>query len=268
MRSPRYILSSAFLLFLTGCATSGFLSEFNLISPQEELKLGEELSQNINKEYKVVKDEFVVNYVRSVGQRLAAVSQTANNPYQFNVLVDKNVNAFATPGWRMYVLTGLVGFADNEAEMAAVLAHELGHAEKRHPTQQLSRVMGTQMLMSIILGKNNEGATAQVVNLLAQGGISAYSRNAEREADTIAVNLLNRAGYDPGALVSFFEKLIELEQKQGASSGIALFSSHPDTAERIASAKNLIASFGTQRQTGVNLSGDFNELKKRVKTLE
>lgn len=251
-----------------GCATTDFLGGFNLISPEQELQLGNTLAEDLKKQTKPVEDPEIVQYVQSIGQRLVAVSKNPEEHYNFYVIEDPNVNAFAIPGPHLYVMTGLIAAADNEAELAAVIGHELGHAEHRHPTQQMSRAMGTQILLGIILGENPGALTQIGASLLTQGGLSAYSRSAENEADITAVYLLNRAGYDPMALATFFEKLEALEQQQGGGGvGISLFASHPATEQRILNVRNQIQEFGSLRATKLELVGDFDAIKTKVKAL-
>lgn len=259
-------LAAAAGVLLGGCATGGLLGDFNLISPEQEEQLGMELSQEIARQETVIEDPALAGYVREIGQNLVSVSMDPSRDYRFYVLKQDQVNAFAIPGGHLYVMTGLIEAADNEAELAAVMAHELGHAEERHPTESLSRQMGVQLLMEMILGENPGQLSQLASNLVATGGLRAYSRSAELEADRIAVHLLNRAGYDPAALNSFFGKLAALEQQSGGG-GPVFFSTHPPTPDRIGQAEQLIASFGGQRQRATSIVGGFEAAKARAAAL-
>lgn len=243
------------------------LGNFNMISPSQEQQLGVQLSDQITKESHVLQDAEINNYIQAIGNKLVAASKKPDEQYAFHVVDDKSVNAFAIPGGHLYVHTGLIAAAESEAELAAVMAHELGHAESRHPTKSMSRAMGMQMISGMILGKEPGQMQSAAANLITNGGISAYSRSAENEADSIAVYLLNRSGYDPYAMVSFFEKLLEIEQREGGggSIGMSLFASHPDTVDRINQVKLLIQSFGSERSSGVEIIGGFNKIKTKVK---
>ncbi len=225
------VVSAAFLL--SSCAGTGGLGEFNLISKSEERELGENLADEIARQGDLIDDPAVTTYINDVGYRLVAVSMRPDYPYEFHVIDKKEVNAFAIPGGHMYIHTGLILAADREAEVAGVMAHELGHAEERHTTQQLSRYYGLSLLTNVLLGKNPSQTEKVVSGLLGNMAIMKYSRDAEREADYIAVHLLHRAGYDPLALADFFRKLKEMhEQSPGPLE--SLFLSHPMTEDRIA----------------------------------
>lgn len=269
MRRSGFVLFPLFLLtFFWGCATTDFLGNFNLISTSEEKQLGMQLSDQIQKESKEIEDKNIAGYIQAIGQKLVSVSQKPGDPYTFHVLLDPSVNAFAIPGGHLYVNTGLIEAAGSEAEVAAVIGHELGHAESRHPTENMSRALGAQIVAGLILGKEPGALQQAAAGLIANGGLSAYSRSAEREADSIAVYLLNRAGYDPNAMVTFFEKLLEIEKQRGGGSiGISLFSSHPDTVERIDNSRKTIASFGNERSTAQEIIGGFQTIQQTVKGL-
>ena len=246
------------------CAGMGGLAGINLISESEELRLGEELSGEIAKQGDLLDDAAVTGYVSDVGYRLVAVSERPNYPYDFYVLRKEEVNAFAIPGGHMYIQTGLILAADREAELASVMAHELGHAEKRHSTQQLSRYYGFSLLTNVLLGKNPSQTQQIVSGLLGNVAIMKYSRDAEREADWIAVHLLYRAGYDPLALADFFRKLQEIhERRPGALE--SLFLSHPMTEERIASVEEEVRRLPPQRPTRTDNS-QFLRIQKRLKS--
>ncbi len=269
MRCCNLIFSVLLIGMISGCTTMNMLGDFNIISPTQEKQLGVQLSGQIAKDSHVLRDAEINNYVRAIGNKLVAASMKPGDKYTFHVVYDKSVNAFAIPGGHLYVHTGLITAAENEAELAAVMAHELGHAESRHPTKSMSRAMGMQMISSMVLGKEPGQMQSAAANLLTNGGISAYSRSAENEADSIAVYLLNRCGYDPHAMVAFFEKLLEIERREGGGSiGMSLFASHPDTVDRINQVKLLIQSFGAQRASGLEMIGEFKKVKNKVKSLK
>ena len=232
---------------LTGCSTGGMLGGFNLISEQKEQSLGEELGAELSKELVLVEDPEVLEYVRGIGQKLTSVSMSSDKPYQFYVAEDPEVNAFAIPGWRLYIHTGLIAAAKDEAELAAVMAHEIGHAEKRHGTQQLTRQMGAQLILGVALGEEQTNAK-KIAGLITNTGILSYGRSAEHEADDVAVHLLYRSGYDPNALPQFFETLLTINPTK-PSRVTSLFSTHPETQDRIRATQETIASLAPKTYT-------------------
>ncbi|MFH1743345.1 MAG: M48 family metallopeptidase [bacterium] len=259
-----WLLSGGMAMVLS-CAEMGGIGQFNLISETEEGRLGQELSQEISQQGEILNDAVVGEYISGIGKRLVAVSQRPDYPYQFYVIKKDEVNAFAIPGGHMYVQTGLILEAEREAEVAAVMGHELGHAERRHTTQQMSRAYGVSLLTSVLLG-DNPSQTQQIVSgLLGNATIMKYSRDAEREADWTAVHLLYRAGYDPTALAEFFKKLkAEEETKPGALE--ALFLSHPMTDERIANVEKEVSLLAPKKPTLTD-NQNFVRIKERVKGL-
>lgn len=253
-------------LSFSGCATGDLLGNFNLISPAEEQQLGQQIAAQIARDNAIVADPQVTGYINSIGQRLVDASMKPSAGYQFYVIEDESVNAFAIPGNHLYVQTGLIMAAETENELAAVMAHELAHAEQRHPTERLSRQMGAEMIAGMLLGRDSGAGVQQAAGMLVAGGISAYSRSAELQADEIAVYLMNRAGYDPRGLTSFFEKLVALEQQAGGG-GRSLFATHPPTPERIRAATQMIESFGAARSANTALVGGLDAVKARVSSL-
>jgi len=234
------ILSLLMTLMFSGCATGDLFGNFNLMSPAQEQEMGDNIARQIAEEKTIITDPEINQYINAIGERISAVSRNPERVYNFYVIEEPSINAFAIPGNHLYIHTGLIEASNTEAELASVMAHELGHSEERHPTEQLSRAMGTQMLMEIVLGERANQAVQTAANLAMRGGLSSYSRSAELQADRIAVRLLSNSGYDPNALVSFFGKLAELEAQQGGGGGASLFASHPPTQERINAANNLI----------------------------
>jgi beta-barrel assembly-enhancing protease len=266
MKYLSFLLPLLIVVLLAGCGTTDLLGNFNLISDEREQALGEELSKSIAEQENLVTDPVIHGYVEGIGRRLVSVSQTPHEPRFFYVLKKDEVNAFAIPGGHMYIQTGLIEAAETEAELAAVIAHELAHAEKRHPTQQLSRQMGTQFLFSIIMGENPSRTQEVVSTIMTTSGISAYSRSAEFEADRIGTWLLNRAGYDPSAMSSFFKKLVDMEKQQSSGGMRNLFASHPPTTERIDRVDGLVLTFNP-RSTKTAVIGNLAAIQSKIQQL-
>jgi len=230
-------------LALTGCATIRSL-ELNLLSTEKEIQLGGQLSAEVEKQEIVLDNAEMQAYVREIGGSLARFATRQDVEYTFTVIdAPDKVNAFALPGGYMYVYTGLMKICDNEAELAAVMAHEIGHVSGYHHGESISRQYGYNLIMSIILGEN-AGALAQLgAQIMGTAGAMFYSRENEREADSVGIDLLVQAGYNPGAMVGFMGKLLDEDQKRGGGRGLPIFASHPPTEERIERLETLAAQY-------------------------
>lgn len=177
--------------------------------------------------------------VQQIGSRIARVSDRQDVVYQFGVLKDKTVNAFSLPGGAVYVNTGLLGKA-TEDELAVVLAHEVGHVAARHAAKHLQSDLGFALLLEATRAAGAGGEAAQIANSLYGLLQSGYSRRDELEADRLAIKYSARAGYDPWAIVSFFEKMLAEEKESGVGRAVVWQSTHPLTSDRIAAAKKIL----------------------------
>jgi hypothetical protein len=208
---------------------------FNLFSKDQDIQLGKEAKAQVEKEMPVIRDAEIVNYVRGIGQRLAATPQAGGFPYTFDVVNDKNINAFALPGGPTFVNTGLIAAAENEAQLAGVMAHEISHVALRHGTNQASKANLIQlpaMLAGALAGRGGSmlGQLAQLgIGLGANSVLLKYSRNAERDADLLGARIMSEAGYNPVEMARFFEKL----EAESGSRGLEFFSSHPNPGNRV-----------------------------------
>ncbi len=253
-------LAAALLLSAGGCATLGGPA----LSLQEERRLGQEAQAEVERSMEISRDPVAVNYIRQVGERIVRTNDLTQFDYTFDVVDSPQVNAFAIPGGHLYVNTGLVCLSEREDELASVMGHEIGHAAERHAVAQMSAQQQTQAaalggaaLLSILLGMDPgqvSPAAAIPATLAAQGFLLKYSRDHEREADDLAVQYLHRAGYDPMAVASFFEKLDAQEQRR--PSGLtALLSTHPVTGDRIAATRAAAAQLAPRPSTSGAPSG-------------
>ncbi len=221
---------------LSGCATMEGGQPINLLSTQQEVQLGAQMAAQVEQQSKPYPDAAVQAYVRDIGARLAAAAPRQDVQYQFSVIDDPDtINAFALPGGYMYVYTGLMKFCDNEAELASVMAHEIAHVAAHHHGEMMTRQYGYNTIASLLLG-NQPGAMAQMVaQILGQGYAMRFSRANEAEADALGMDILFRAGYQPVAMLTFMNKMVQLEQQSGGRGpGLAIFASHPPSTERLA----------------------------------
>lgn len=242
----------------------------SIISQQEEQQIGDREHANIIKSYGgVVDDPKIAGYVAAIGGRLAAVSETPNTRWTFTVLDSPVVNAFALPGGYVYVTRGLLALANDEAELAGVIGHEIGHVTARHPAQRQTRGTFAQVgsiLASIglqVAGVDASGQIGQILQTGTQGYLASFSRTQELEADQLGIRYLARAGYDPQAAADFLKNLgaetalsARLSGKAYDPSRVEFLQTHPATPQRVQEARQIalsVAGSGTSRNRDVYL---------------
>ena len=261
-KQHRRTLAVTLVTFLAfSCGSGGGAGDFNLISIEEEWQLGQQLSQEVEKQVRLNNDPAVNAYVRQMGQRIVSTTSFANLPWNFHVVDDPAINAFAIPGGHVYVNTGLIQNADNASELAGVMAHEISHVLARHSTEQISRQYGLSILASLVLGQN-PGQLAQIAaQIVGTGAMARFSREAEREADELGIRAMYEAGYDPNGMATMFEEL--MEHQQGSPSRVEqFFSTHPLTEERIRESRNRAAQL--KGKNVVTDEPEFQNIKRRV----
>ncbi|MFN7937620.1 MAG: M48 family metallopeptidase [Bryobacteraceae bacterium] len=209
---------------------------WNLFSQAQDVQLGKEAAGEIEKQVAVVNNAQLVDYVNRIGKKLVAQPEAGQYPYTFKVVYDKSINAFALPGGPSYVHTGLIQAADNEAQIAGVLAHEVSHVALRHGTSQVTKAQAIQLLAGLggaMAGGGLLGQLAQVgAGLGANSLLLKFSRSAESDADLLGARMMAKAGYDPVEMARFFEKLEAQEQSSGRSIPQFL-SDHPNPGNRV-----------------------------------
>jgi predicted Zn-dependent protease len=205
------------------------------MSAEQEVEFGKAINQQlVSREIKLYKDPALNGYINQIGQRLAANRSRSNIPYTFQVVRDDGINAFATVGGFVYINTGTIKAADNEAQLASVMAHEIGHIEGKHVLKGIKKAAIEQGIASAA-GIDRNTAVQLGVQLALR---LPRSRQYEYEADERGLDMLGKAGYDPSAMIAFFEKLMD---KRGGSAPTFL-STHPATEDRIQAIKEKINS--------------------------
>ncbi|MDQ3798918.1 MAG: M48 family metallopeptidase [Acidobacteriota bacterium] len=233
-------------------------------SQEKELALGRQLAMQVEQQAKIVEDPVITEYVNRVGQNIVLHSD-AKIPFTIKVIQGDEVNAFALPGGYFYVYTGLILAADNEAELAGVMAHEIAHVAARHAMENSGK--GTLLNYGILAGIIFGGGIASTI-LQNVGGIGSslaffkFSRGAEVEADKLGVQYLYAAGYDPTAMSTMFEKLASRNKKK-PNSLAKLFSTHPQSADRRDNSLGLVARF-PEKQEYVISTSEFQRVKGRL----
>ena len=242
----------------------------NFYSIDKEIALGRQLAAEVEKSAKLINDPVVTEYVNRVGQNLVRNSD-ARVPFTIKVIDSDEVNAFALPGGFFYVNSGLILRADEEAELAGVMAHEIAHVAARHGTKNATKgeIMQWASIPLILLGPGGWAGYGlyQGLNLAIPIGFLKFSRDAEREADYLGLQYMYKAGYDPNAFVSFFEK-IEGEERRHPGSIPKVFSTHPPTPERVQKAQEEIATILPARDEYIVTTSEFDLVKARLGRIE
>jgi predicted Zn-dependent protease len=240
----------------------------NFYSIEKEIALGKQMAQEVERQAKIVDDATVAEYVNRLGQNLAHNSD-AIVPFTIKVIDSNEVNAFALPGGFMFVNTGLILKAQNEAELAGVLAHEIAHVAARHGTKQATRgeLVNLASIPLIFMGGWAGYAIRQAAGLAIPMGFLKFSRGMEQQADQLGLEYMYKAGYDPLAFLDFFERIQSLEKKKpGAISSV--FSSHPPTGDRIKRAQQEIQTELEARPEYVLDTSEFQDVHSHLSMLE
>ncbi len=262
----KHAFAAAAALVLAGAALAQQPRElkpgWNLFSKEQDIQLGREAAAEIEKQVVVVRDAQLNDYVRRIGERLAAAPEAGGFPYSFKVVADKSINAFALPGGPTYVHTGLIAAAENEAQLAGVMAHEISHVALRHGTNQASKANLIQLpavLAGAMVGSGSMlGTLAQLgIGLGANSVLLKFSRSAERDADLLGARIMSRAGYNPIEMARFFEKL----EAEGGSRGPEFFASHPNPGNRVKAVEEEIRMLSAREYTAGN-TGDFARIRR------
>jgi predicted Zn-dependent protease len=205
--SPASRLFAALLCLelLASCAVNPVTGRQNFVmmSESEEVLTGKKGDEEVRKQYGIYDNPALQRYVDEVGQRIAQKSHRGNLEYHFTVVDSPEINAFALPGGYIYITRGIMAYLNSEAELAAVLGHEIGHVTARHGVQQYSASMAASIGVALgsILVPELRGGAQDLLNLLSNALISGYGREHELEADRLGAEYLARAGYNPQAMV-------------------------------------------------------------------
>jgi predicted Zn-dependent protease len=239
---------------------------FNVYSKEQDIQLGQQAAQQVRQQAEVVRNPELQDYISRLGQLLARQPQAGDFPYTFTLLNDPNINAFALPGGPTFVFSGLVRAADNEAQLAGVLAHEISHVALRHGTSEASKANLVSLpaaLAAAIIGRGSLAAEAARtgVALGANALLLRYSRDAESQADELGARIMASAGLNPLEMARFFEKL----QAQGGPGAPQFLSDHPDPGNRVANVQAVIRTL-PQRSYDTHV-GDFERVKSEVAQL-
>ena len=238
---------------------------FNWYSLDAQVKMGQQFAQQVEQTSHLITDPVVNEYVNRLGQNLARNSDT-KLPFTIKILDVEEPNAFALPGGYMFVNAGTILMADDESELAGVMAHEIGHVAACHAAREATR--GTFASLAMIPVVILTGGLAGLgVNEAANFGIPAvfskFGRNFEAQADYLGIQYAYKSGYDPNGMINFFEKLQTLEKRRPGAA-MKLYGDHPQTPDRIAKSQEESGSILPPREQYITDTSDFEQAKKRL----
>ena len=240
----------------------------NWYSLESEIRMGKQYSMQVEQSVKLVQDPVVNEYVNRIGQNLVRNSD-AQVPFTIKVIDSDEVNAFALPGGFFYVNSGLILAADEEAELAGVMAHEIAHVCARHGMRQMTRANWAQIgtIPLIFIGGGIGYGVYEAAGLGLPLTFMKFQRNFEAEADYLGLQYMYKTGYDPQAFISFFEKIQAKEKKKPGTLAKA-FASHPQTPDRIEESQKEIATILPARAQYVISTSEFDDVKSRLAVIE
>src|SRR5246500_4633029 len=241
----------------------------NFYSLEKEIALGKQLAQEVERSSKLIDDPVVTEYVNRVGQNLVRNSD-ARVPFTIKVIDSDEVNAFALPGGFFYVNSGLILRAQEESELAGVMAHEISHVAARHGTKNAtkSQILQLATIPLVLLGPAGLAGYGlyEGLNIALPLTFLKFSRDAEREADFLGLQYMYKAGYDPNAYIPFFER-IQADEKRRPGTIPKAFSTHPPTPERIEHAQKEIAAILPNRPEYIVTTSEFDNVKERLRNI-
>lgn len=246
---------------LTGCITTnratGRSTMTGLTSLEDDIKIGQSEHANLVKSFGGEYDDpRLQSYISKIGATLAQRAEYQEFTYRFTIVNSWIVNAFALPGGYCYVSRGLIALASNEAELAGVIAHEIGHVNARHTAQRIAQTQLTQGLLTAAVILTGQNAVGQVGGQIAGSVLKSFSREQEMEADALGIRYMSEAGYEPDAMVGFLDTMRDQSQIQAEMNGLPagsvdetnVNSTHPRTIERVQQARVLAANFDAPDQ--------------------
>ena len=251
----RLALLAALSLTVVGCATLGGANYYSL---DQEWEMGRQLQAQLRQQLPISRDQTLTRYVDRIGQSMVAQTTMRNRQWTFYVVEDDAINAFNIPGGAVYVNTGLIKRVGSAGELAGAIAHEVAHGVARHGTARLSKAQETNAIAGAVLGR--AGGVEQIAaQIAAQGAFAKFSRADEREADRMGVDLMAGAGWDPDGLAALLRRLAEQER----GGGVAFFRSHPLSAERMATVRQLAQRYEGRRLRSTD--GQFASVQRRAR---
>jgi len=251
------VVVAAISLFVAPAAS------LELISVEQEIQIGKQAQAQMRKDVPALRDAAVSAYVNDVAGRLVRVAPGPKYPYSFTVANTREINAFTLPGGSVWIHRGVLQVATNESQVASVLAHEIAHVAERHSAEQLTRVAIANWGLGVLgamLGNTGGAGAAQVAGgFLTSGAFLRFSRDEERDADTVGLVLLTRAGWNARGMIELFD-ILRREEGRNPGAVESFFSSHPSPQERI----DDVRAGASRHRGGRRDTTRFQEIKRRL----
>ena len=268
LRTHAFFAALTALAVLAGCATNPATGkkEFSLMSEAQEIQIGQQADPQIRQEMGVYEDRELQQYVSSIGMRLAKASERPDLPWHFTVVDEPAVNAFALPGGYIYVTRGIMAFLNNEAQLAGVLGHEIGHVTARHAAQQYTQATSAGLgvtLLSIFVPEARpfQGVAEGALGLL----LMKHGRDDELQSDRLGVQYTAKTGWDPAGVAGMLRTLQRLDEASGSNRGVPNFlSTHPAPADRVAQ----VMQFVKENPVAVGTSGGIKDEAEYLRRID
>lgn len=267
IRRQCLLLIGSLLLLLSAAqaqiSTQYYNPPFNLFSPQDDVQVGKQAEAQAMQKLPILKNAQANSYVTQLGLKLASHMPGPRFPYRFHIVQQKDINAFALPGGPVFINSGAICAARDEAQLAGVMGHEESHVALRHSTSMASKQQAGSLVLGVLGGLLGGGTAARVAELGTQIGANflflKYSRGMESQADALGAQVMNSAGYNPIEMAQFFEVL----KAQGGQSTAQFLSDHPDPGNRMQAIEREIPTLGA-RPAYVNDSTQFEQVKRSI----
>jgi beta-barrel assembly-enhancing protease len=255
---------------LAGADRTKLKPGWNIFSPDQDVEMGKRLSATAEGQLPMLEDLRINGYLNRLGRKLAEFAPGTKFPYEFHCVNSKQVNSFALPGGQVYIYRGVIEDADDEAQLAGVMAHEISHVAMRHGTNQATRQEMSSGLFGMLGGVVGGGSVSAVTSQLGGGVIAGsvlvkYTRTSETQADILGTQILYDAGYDPRAMAQFFENAENDTKKKGRVA--ALFADHPVPERRIERVDEEIDKLGGPLKDSKTDSPEFREIRRYILSL-
>ena len=239
------------------------LAGFTIVSVPQEIEIGREENAQVRKQMAQLRDSQVSAYIRRIGSRLARAAPGAKYPYSFTVANYREINAFSLPGGPVWINRGVLHAAGNESQVAGVLAHEIAHIAQRHAADQMTKAVLARWslgMLGAMLGNAGGAGAAQVAGALVTNGVFLkFSRDDERDADRVGLQIMTKAGWDPRGMIELFD-VLRREANRNPDAVEVFFSTHPSPEDRVAELRAATA----RSRGGTRDTAEFRAAKARV----